>query len=104
MPNRSFLPLGRLRRATKVQRIRSSSIRSHVGRVYFNAHRLTDQIHRQDETRTCALSNESANDTPQRSVDDLDHHALADHRAWIIGKFTVYQRADTFDFVLGNWG
>src|SRR5512138_3139820 len=73
------------------------SVLSHVGRVHLDADRLADEIDGEDQARLVVLSHESANDTAQRPVAHFDHHALADHRAGIIGEIALDQSPNTVD-------
>src|SRR5262245_29166741 len=56
-------------------------VRFGVGRVDLDRHRLTDQIDRQHEAGPMrVLPHQPADDAFERTVNDFDHHAFADHR------------------------
>src|SRR6185503_19681765 len=75
-----------------------------VGGVDLDADGLANQVDAEYQARMRALADQPSDDALERSMDDLDHHALADHRAGIVGKIALDQLADAFDFVLGNRG
>src|SRR5687768_1912315 len=79
-----------------------TSVGSHIGGIDFDADRLANQVYRQHETCMGALANEAADDPLQRSVRNLDHHPLADHRAGIVGELALDELADAVDFLFGN--
>src|SRR4051812_38503544 len=58
------------------------SVRLDVGRIDFHRHTLPDELDGQHEARLLrVLANQPADDSTERTVNVLDHHPLADHRA-----------------------
>src|SRR5687767_9869572 len=77
-------------------------VRSNVGSIDLDAHRLSDQIDGQDQPRLVVLTHEPAVDSLERAVDDFDHHPFADHRARVIRQVGFDKLPNPVDLVLRN--
>src|SRR5262245_46593815 len=74
-----------------------------IRRVHFNAHRLTDQIHREHEARLRrVLAHQPPDHSAQRSVDHFDHHAFPDQRTRIELQIAADQDANAVELVCGD--
>src|SRR5262245_45583182 len=74
-----------------------------VGRVDFDRDRLADEIHGQHEAGAMrVLPHQPADDALQRAVNHFDHHAFADHRAWIVLELAADEQPDAVQLEFGN--
>src|SRR5262245_29219726 len=82
----------------------SRSIGTDVGSIDLDADRLTNQIHRQHETRFLALPNQAANHASQRTVHDFDNHPFSNHRTRIVREIALDEPANAVDLPVGDRG
>jgi hypothetical protein len=79
-------------------------VRRDIAGIDFHRDALPDQIYRQHEAGLLSvLPKEPSNDAPQRTVSDLDHHALSDHRTGVVRQRTA-EMADVETLVKNNPG
>src|SRR3954451_18255263 len=79
-----------------------ASIRSHIGSVDLDAHRLADEIDREHQAGMRALAHQPAKHALQRTVRHLHHHPLVNQRTGIELEIALHQPADRVDLLLGN--
>lgn len=72
-------------------------VRLDIGRIDLDAHRLADEIDRQDESSARVLPHQTSNHALQRSVNYLDDHAFLDEGAWIVLKIGLDELANAVD-------
>src|ERR1044072_208849 len=71
------------------------SVRLHIRRVDFDRDGLTDQVDRQHQPCMRRILPHQAPDyTSKRSVNDLHHHPLVDHRAGIVLQLAAHEDTD----------
>src|SRR5688572_29332970 len=80
----------------------AASICADIRSVDLDADRLADQVDREHQTRVRSLANEPADDTLQRTVDDLDHRALPNQGTRIVGEVAFDQLSNAVDFIFGD--
>src|SRR5262245_28608989 len=79
----------------------AGSVGPDVGGIDFNADGLSDEIHRQHQTSLVVLAHQASNDSGQRTVYDLDHHAFPNHRTRIVCEVALHQTTNSVYLLLG---
>src|SRR6185503_8521162 len=76
------------------------SVRFHVGGVHLDAHRLADQVDRENQPRVRSLAHQPPDHSLERAVRDFHHHPFPDQRTRIELQIALDQPPDRVDLPL----